>query len=275
MKKILVIIGLFICVRGEAQFATSGSNRTGNSVTAGSSFTTTYISSLAVGRLAVFRYASDNLSNAADGDKGDVTSITDDAGNVYTKAAEFSNTQSAAAGGATIGIWYCVITNAVTSANIITVQFGGSVTAKAWSINGFTFSAGSTISVFTPFTTAANDATTVQSASTGTLPSKEYLIFRISAAETSSTFVSAATGGWTSLGWTGTSGGGSASNMGLFTEMKIATTTSETSTPTGSASADNATIVIAFYAVAVGGGNPRRVTIISKNNTKPSSIVTP
>src|SRR2546423_448261 len=83
------------------------------------------------GDLLVLSIAMDNLGTA-DGNTSQVTSVTDSRSNTWTKAGEFTNTVGGAAGdGATIAVWYSVLTTGYTTGvDTVTINYSGNVTAK-------------------------------------------------------------------------------------------------------------------------------------------------
>lgn len=230
-----------------AYIATSGI--AGTSKTAGTSVPVTYTTgSFAAGTLMVAAIASDNLGSGSDGDKSDVASVSDNAGNTFLKAAEFSNVQAGAAAGATVSIWYCVLANAVTSANIVTANFNGSPVAKLIFLGAYTKSAGTTINVTSPIVTLANDNADPGSMALSGLTSREYLFLRFTAGEANPAATFTPTSGWSADFNTWTTGGGGATNQYILGERLISTATGATSDPTYAAGvADLASVMFAFY----------------------------
>lgn len=271
MKKIkftLVIVVAVVCMATIAASVdvVSSSESDKNAI---STWTVAYSSSSfthAANELVVVVIALDNIGTTTDGDKGDVTGVSDNAGNTYTKAIEFSNVQTGAGTGATASIWYCQLTNSIIFSNTLTINFNGSVTAKARQAYGFTVASGSTIGKVTG-SGLANDAADPGSITLSGLPSREYLFFRVTALEEASGATWTNTAGYTRLYNTaqGTTGGGAASNMSMGVEYKIVTATSETSDPTGNA-VDCASAMTGFYEVTSGGATNKPKFLI---NTHP------
>ncbi len=98
---------------------------------AGTSIASTYARSSAIGETIFIGVGLDNV-DSADGETSVVSAVSDTAGNTYTKIAEYTNAQSGAGTGATVSLWQCKLTNAVTTANTLTATHS-SVTARAMS----------------------------------------------------------------------------------------------------------------------------------------------
>lgn len=258
MKRVFYTIGTSFLVWSLIAWRVTAFTTVGGSViadkTAAINWTVAYTGGVAPsspGVLMILAVANDNLSAGADGDNGDVTGVTDDAGNTYTKAIQFSNTQAGAAAGANVSIWYCVLANAITTSNSWTVAFAGSVTAKGYCVRAFN-KGGSTSVGVEQSGTLANDASDPGSITLSSLTSRsEYLFIRASAYEANSSTVTldanySVGGNLTSSAQT--SGGGGATNMGIFMEYRINSSpgTSEATNPTV-VSADCASAMTALY----------------------------
>lgn len=210
--------------------------------------TRTYFTTYSSGSFMVCIIACDNIGTTTDGDKGDITSVADDAGNTYTKAIQFTNVQGGAASGATVAVYYCELTTGVTSSNTLTVTYNGSPTATAAALFKVTKGGSTTIGV-EGTSTLANDGADPGSMTISSLSNIEHLWFRVTAYESpvvAPTITSTWNNTFSPTAGQATSGGGSASNMGIFCEHKVSTSTSETSDPTLSAT-DNASVLVAFY----------------------------
>lgn len=267
MKRIPLIIVttfLLLCIISWGVVDNTSAGGT-SSKAASSTLTRTYQKTIAAGNLFVVCVATDNIGAGADGDNGDIVSVADDAGNTFTKAVIFSNTQAGAANGATTAIYYCLLTNGVTTGTTLTVTFNGSPVAKAMIGQAFTLSLGTSVTTEGSAGTLANDGADAGSITLSSLPSRSYLFIRATASEQAQAAGTKSTG-YTTFGngvsTVGTSGGGGASNMELAAEYIIATATSQSSDPSVGA-ADAASAMVAFYEFTA-AANPRRVTIISK-----------
>lgn len=157
-------------------FGSVGSLGTAASGIGASSIAVTLGANAEAGNLVVFVYAGDNLgSGADDADNSEVTSISDSAtGNTWLKLKENSNNNGGAALGATVSVWYSVLTNQINSGGTITANLSGSPAARAATVWEFTKTGGTTISVEQ---TAANsgDAADPQAISLAGMASREYL----------------------------------------------------------------------------------------------------
>jgi len=177
-------------------------------------------------------------------------SVADAKGNTYARLREFVNGQAAAEAGAHIGLFYSILTTALASGDTITVTSDTARVAKAASAWNFSFGANSTVAVDAA-SDLANDGVDPGSMASSGLPSVERLYVRGTALERAVGGTWTVTTGFTDITGDGTSGAGAASNMSINGEFKIATSTGETSDPTGTA-VDCASIFVALLEVASG-----------------------
>jgi len=200
------------------------------------------------GRLAILILALDNRSTA-DGQTSDVTNVTDTKGNTWTKAGEYTNTVGgAAADGATVAVWYSVITTQLTTSDTITTTYSGAVVAKGALCEVFSMGAVSTVSIAGTVQVLANDNADAGSMTISGLSSAEYLFFRAIASETDTRTMSATTASYTTTtGVLSGTGGSEKGHMAGTIEYRILTGTSSTSDPTMTdTTADRASLFIAF-----------------------------
>lgn len=209
------------------------------------------------GEVIVVVIAVDN-NQTTDGDEAAVSFSTETNGNTYSKACEFTNGQGGAQSGATVSVWYSLLTNATTSGNTATFNLTNSASRDASSYRSmeFTIAASSTISVAGTCQTLANDNADAGSQTISGLSSSEYLFFRGIASETDTGAISSTTASYTSnAGATCTAGGGEATNMCATMEYRILTGTGDTSDPTmADTTADRASVYVALLETAGGGG---------------------
>lgn len=231
-------------------------NQTSISVSLGGS------ASAAAGSLVVVAVAVDNNS-ATDGDEGAITSVTDSVGNTYSKAREYTNAQGGLQFGATISVWYSVLTTTLPNNAQITANFSNAASRDAAAMAAYNYGlgAGNTVLV-DPGSVLVSDAFS-DSTTPFTFPSHSYTIsfsaewlrFRAFAREFPNNQISTATTGWTVAGDIGTVGGPSASNITLFAEAKISANVVETSVPTATTSiqgSDFVSVHVAFYETIAG-----------------------
>jgi len=200
-----------------------------------------------VGTVLVIVVAKDNVQTT-DGETNEITSADDDSGgtNVYTKVAEFTIGQGAAAAGATVAVFFCLVTTQLTTANTVAAHFSAAVTAKSITAWNFSIGAGAVVSRQV-YTTLANSAADPGSMDL-TPPNAEFLWVRAIALEgVVGTFTKtvAYTAAYT---LSGTTGGGATTNMSAGGEWRIFTGTTNPSDPTWQA-ADNASILCALVAL--------------------------
>lgn len=109
---------------------TAANRGSGGNATAATSITITPGSNFTAGALAVLAISYDNSgTQGAD----PFTTITDSVGNTWTSRVNSLNDPGAASAGAAMRIFTSTIST-LTTANTITVNFGASTTAKAWTL---------------------------------------------------------------------------------------------------------------------------------------------
>ncbi len=216
---------------------------------AGTSITGTVTATIEAGNVALVVVALDNLGSS-DGDNSEVTSVVDSSGvNVYTKLAEWTNANGSAGAGATVSLWYSILTNQLTSTvGTVTANFSGSPTASAMIVHEFTIGAGNVIQV-AGSTSLSNDAADPGSMTLSSLPVVEYLFVRGIASESNNTATITTSGSYTSLGRTVANTGTSSTSIGARGEFRILTSSSSTSDPT-LFSADHANVFVALIEAA-------------------------
>jgi hypothetical protein len=225
-------------------FASVGSWGTVNSATK-QTLSLSAGSTAVAGDLIVIAVSKVNTS-ASDGATNEVVSVTDPSGtNVWIKAGEFCNAAGSANAGAVAAIWYSLLTANIASGSKATITldpgFNKGAAATAWR---FTATAGGLLAVVQPVTTQATVGGTAPSKAISGLTSKQYLFFRAEASDASAVGTFTASASFTKITADATSGG-SAINGEFF----ITTATGATSAPSGTASADRATMFIALHEV--------------------------
>lgn len=219
--------------------AFSAQNKTANQA----STTATYLSAFSSGTFVWVAIAVDNAGTVS-GDEGAFTSVSDNAGNTFSKAREDSLTQGAAQAGAVCSVWYATLTNAVTTSTVLTVNFSNNTSRDASVIigAGHSIGAGNQVSVeATGVTQNTGDPTSLDVTSTNA----EHLRIRCIASETNSTTALTATTNFTAINGNQTTGGGAASNMAARAEYRVFTGTNSASDPTFVA-ADSSSVYVVF-----------------------------
>ena len=231
--------------------ASSASN--GNSKTANqASVAIPGLNTWTAGRLLLIFVACDN-NQTTDGDENAITSMTDDSGgtNVYQKAAAYTAGRGAAQGGATIELWYSLLTSNLTTSHTITANLSNATSrdATARSTQAFDIGGGNTISI---------EGTPATNATTGgdppsmnvTTANIECLRVRAIAAEIDTgTFTATASPVFVAISGSNTTGGSAVTNMAVKGEYIISTGTGAASDPTGF-TADHASVYVAFKEVS-------------------------
>lgn len=218
--------------------------------TAGTSIVSSaFDANVTVGSVCIVVVAKNNAATA-DGETSEVTSVTDTKGNTYTKLKEFCNSQGAADAGATVSVWYSQVATQLTTSDTCTANFSASTAASAIMARGFTATSGATITM-EGSATLANDGADPGSMTLSGLASREYLFIRAIAYEGVVTTGTNTTDYVPVAATAATSGGGGASNMGVWAEWRIFTGTGDTSNPTVSA-VDSASVYVAIKEAASG-----------------------
>jgi len=218
----------------------------------------------------VLAIAVDNVQTT-DGNTSLVTGVTD-TGVTWNKAREFTNGQGAAAGGATIAVWwaeYGVNALGLQTGSSFAITFASAQVAKGVAGQAFSIPAGSTVALDTHAADLANDAADAGSITISGLTNSEHLFFRGQAMERAGVSTWTATSGW-GANWgasSGTSGGSSVTNMQALNEYLIATATSATSDPTSTA-VDQAGVLVALNEVVAATATPPRPAIVVSQAVK-------
>jgi hypothetical protein len=178
---------------------------------------------------------------------------------------EYSNVQNGAGAGVTVSVWHSVLSSA-TSSSTITINFSGSLTAKAAMNRAFSISPGNMVAIAGTNVNAL-DGGSHSAVTVSNLPNREYLFVHASAFESEVTVAIISSGYTSFLGsssFTSTTGGGNQSNMAIYGQFKIVTATNATAPSVGSSmtnNGDNAGALVAFYEYTP-TSNPRKVRLI-------------
>src|SRR5262245_27603590 len=232
----------------------SGDAGTNQEKTSGTSFVGAFATGiLNAGELVVVAVATDNDSTAtsdAESNRHSGLSASGTGGSLtFTKAKEWTRGAPGAGNGATVSVWYAVVTANITTVTF-TATFAAAVTAKAMSGYRFNRDTAKAIQVAGAAGLAASTSDPGITLS-GLASSTEYLWFCGRAGETNVGSPFTPTSGWANLGPSNTSGGGASANMCVAGEFRISTVTSETSDQTSSWGAvDQAYVLVAFKEVS-------------------------
>lgn len=255
--------------------SSSGSQAIGGTGTAGTTLATGTFSA-AVGDILLCFTASDNI-NTTDWDFSEVVSVTDQAGNLWRKVAEWTNGQGAAAGGVTVSVWLCKVRTAL-STQTATVTWSGTVGDRCCRIWKFTVGAGNTLSPHTqPKVTVADGSTNPGSLTSETGASKEYLFVRAVGCELNSTADLTLTSGYSAI--TGNRSRSNTSSVSHRGEFRILTATASTSAPTISSACDSSSVFIAFeevpddVAIAEWGSMPSAAVHLRRGHSITAGLV--
>jgi len=211
--------------------------------------------------------ATDNIATF-DGSTNDHRSVTDSVGNTWTKAREFTTagtaTPAAAGTGATVSIWYTKATVSLPTTGSITVNFSGSITAKAATCYAFNMGASTAIKV-----DGGSDLPNINGANAGSitlsgLASIEHLWLRGMAIESNSTTYTASTSFTASFATANANTGTVLTSMNARGEHMIFTGTSQTTAPTttsGTAFVDIASSMIALSELTCAVAEPSYVAV--------------
>ncbi len=246
MKRFLLGFAFLFCaLPAGAAWAPAGGTCAAGSKTAGTSLACTVTTTnYSLGNVVFLWFGGDNTATV-DGNDGLLSSVTDSGSNSWTVDRCFTNAQGGAGTGATGCIAHSKLaTTLVAGTGTITANFS-SITAKGFVTKQFTITSGNIVSITGTPGDLANDAADPGAITVGSLASAEHLWVRVVALERATGGTWTATAGFTSATCNGTTGGGAASNLDACGEFIIATATTETSNPTGTA-VDCASTFIAF-----------------------------
>src|SRR5437870_974588 len=270
----VLLVGLSLLLWTDAAwaaFASGSSFCTANVSTSATSWTFATSAQLTAGNVGVIVLATDNVATT-NGNTNDHSSITDAAGNTWTKAREYTTTETnAVADAATVSVWYSKASANLASGGNISVNLSGSIAAKAVTCWQFTMGAGNTIAL-----EGGADKSDVQAdaglITLSGLPNTEHLFIRGTASEASGQSYTASTN-YTAFTHTSSTfvGGATSTSMDARGEFRIFTATTDTTDPAmSSTSRDRASTMVALKEVAqaitfVGAG-----AAVSANNASVS-----
>lgn len=193
-----------------------------NSATSSATLVATNITA-AVGDMLVVFVAADNAGSS--GASSTSATMTDSAGNTYTRRSVVNRTAASAANdGVTLSIFTAPVTTAL-SAGSITANFSPNTTAKAMVVKRVTPSAGATVQYVEVGTGASGSATT-QGAPSHTVPTSGDTIFGASAVETSAAITGdsdTTNGSWSATYQALGNGGTSATSATISVQQKTVT----------------------------------------------------
>src|SRR2546430_1950885 len=253
----------------EGHFCGASDKSSSNSWT----FATGFGNPLDAGHLGVLTLATDNREQS-NGNPNGPQSITDAAGNTWTKAREFTNAQGAAAAGVTVSIWYTKASSTLASPANITVNFSGLITAKVASCEEFTM--GDSVTVEAGGDVAATNTTSPGSITLSGLSNTSHLWIRATGREFPPGVWTGSGANFTQFWGIGTSGGSNATNIDIRSEALIAAWTSLTTNPSAGTTTDWASTMVALSVVCNAASNPdhgaghaqdRQVTIYLPSGT--------
>lgn len=221
---------------------------TGNSTTSGTTFSVTPTVSFAVNDTVVVCSAHDNLFSGAPY----ISSVTDSQGNTYSLAAGNKTIGGSGADRATVAIYRCNVTTALSTSDTITITFSGSLAAKAVVLYKISAASNKKASLRLAAAATPLPSTTNFSGGSPTMVNGEALI-RALAIEDSQTVTgdSDTTRGSWSAAYSATALGASATaSMQIFTQTKIVTANGLQTWDVTFTSADTATAYGIFEEVA-------------------------
>jgi hypothetical protein len=221
---------------------------TGNSTTSGTTFSVTPTVSFAVNDTVVLCSAHDNRVSGSPY----ISSVTDSQGNTYSLAAGAKTQGGSGADRATVAIYWCNVTTALSTSDTITITFNGSLAAKAVVLYKISAASNKKASLRLAASATPIPATTNFSGGSPTIINGEAFI-RALAIEDSQTVTgdSDTTRGSWSAAYSATAVGASATaSMQIFTQTKIVTANGIQTWDVTFTSADTATAYGIFEEVA-------------------------
>lgn len=231
---------------------------TGSSIASGSTLPITLTLQMDAGNPTLIRITSDNI-NTGDGDFGEVQTVTDTAGNTYTKVCEHTNGQGVVGDGITASLWLTLPTTNLAAGQPITVTFASAIVSKAGGAHEFTVGGGNTLALVGTCQTAATDGIDPPSQAISGLSSAETLFYRLVAGESFGSALTVTTN-FTELASTQANNASSSPiSAEMDGEFRIVTATGETSDPTMTNPVrDRASIFVALREVSAAAPAIRR-----------------
>lgn len=228
-------------------FGSVGTLGSQGSASAGTTVVITTTATAEVGNVIVVWTAWDN-SATTDSDTTQL-SVTDSAGNTYTRIRERNESSGAADDGVLGAFFYTVVTSQLSSGGTITVTNSSSETAKVAAAWEFTIGAGSTLAV--EQTAVVNAASGQPGAiSLSSMTSREYLLLTGIFMESNGATMSAQDSDYNTAHFAvSAAGGASAARVGIHSAFRIATLTDDTYDATLSTGAQHVQIMAALYEV--------------------------
>lgn len=239
-----------------------------NSTSAGTSFVLELTAQLDAANVGLLVVGFDNNCTSDTLDTSEVATVVDSASNTWAKLVEFCTSAGAANDEATVSLWRTKATANLAIGGTITITLANSKTSKAATLHEFTVGAGKTASIANKGTCAglsgegcrvlATSGTTPGSMALTGLPSKEYLLVR-PIAEESTNCDAGTTANYTAITGAIASTGTDATSMCADGEFRILTGTGDTSNPAGAGVTRQwASAFVALEEVDVAGAPARR-----------------
>jgi hypothetical protein len=214
-----------------------------------------------VGKLAIIPVVWDNV-NGTNADDTTILSASDTKGNTWTRAAECQYSAGVALDGVLVGCLYSTISTQIETSDTITITSTANGTAKGCTLATFNYDTSKTLAVAGKGYERVAAAAAYSAAVSG-LASEEHLWIGVNGMELASTNTNTVDSTFTTITQGGLSEFGTgAGGVGGRAGYKIATDTGETYDRTTLATADRATLLVAFREVAGGGGIVTRRTLL-------------
>lgn len=201
-----------------------------------------------VGRLVVVVVADDNRLGSADADGAEVASVTDSAGNTYTKGDGWSNNNGTSQTGASVSLWWSVLTRHLRSGATITATFTDGATSDATAMVARQFYKDGTIAV-EAVGELSNDAADPGSLNV-TTTNIACLRIRAIGGEVGNNTSLTPTSSWTAWDNGNSATSGTTAEICARVEHIVSTGTGAASDPTWVA-CDNASVYVAFKETAI------------------------
>jgi len=198
---------------------------------------------LTVGKVVVVVCTTDNDSTATSDGASTRHSLADSQGNTWTKAAEYTDSDGAAADGVTHSVWWAVITTQIGTGNTITLTTSSAVTNKIISIFEATKASTSTIAKET-----VGVGQGAISASVSSLPLREYLLVGAGGSEGNDN-TKTADADYTERFDLRTGSGTAATEVAQHVQTRIAKVTSDTCTSTTWTNTNPIFLLVPLYEV--------------------------
>ncbi len=234
----------------KAQAAFSSPTARGSTVrtTSGTTIAVTPTANVTVGKIAFLGCVTDNTATA-NGASANHDSVADTDGHTWAEVFEETDSDTAAADGSTISLWWTKVTTQIDTTDAVTLTIDTARTDGVCGLVEVTIGAGKTVTAITLTPTHSDTHTMLSATSTG-LTSQEYLFFGLFGAEGEDTAKTAIANYSELHDLVSTTSGSADANVQLHIGTRIRTDTGDTWTSSAVTFTNGIQSLTMFYEVA-------------------------